>query len=514
MLPIPDAVTIASVVKSEARTLSQEKIAPQESPLSPMPIAASITSADGPKPQLNDAQPQVELDIIKDRFTPPMATPQDDPEKEAPNDAETPRMVRGGGHSASLLAEDAADARALNQRFKMPGSEPLPEAEPLETLSTMAGAGAATSRTARRSPRIVYVLLALIVIIVVGVVTAPRWAPQIRNALNVSTPTTNVPIPTPAPLQSSETFMAPQARADDLAKDVAALNARLVAIEQRPATAGAAETMALEQRITALETATKAKSPDDLSSGVTNQARQLKNVSARIATLESAIGNVAKLEDVATRLSALEGKSAEANSVLALGERVTSIEKRDSIAATALVVATAQLRDAVRAGRPYSVELETVNQLALRANVVFEASALTNNATKGFTQVDALKATFPDMVAAAVRSAAVPGEAASWYRTILDRAFSIISIRPFGNVEGTTPGAIMARAEQALRSNNMAQAVREIETLSGPPASAAVSWLQMAKAYVTAERALDDLVMRSLGAMSAISQTKPTTPAP
>ena len=64
MLPIPDAVTIASVVKSEARTLSQEKIAPQESPLSPMPIAASITSADGPKPQLNDAQPQVELDII------------------------------------------------------------------------------------------------------------------------------------------------------------------------------------------------------------------------------------------------------------------------------------------------------------------------------------------------------------------------------------------------------------------------------------------------------------------
>ena len=60
----------------------------------------------------------------------------------------------------------------------------------------------------------------------------------------------------------------------------------------------------------------------------------------------------------------------------------------------------------------------------------------------------------------------------------------------------------------------MAQAVSEIETLSGPPASAAASWLQMAKAYVTAERALDDLAMRSLGAMSAISQTKPTTPAP
>jgi hypothetical protein len=418
---------------------------------------------------------------------------------------------RTGGRSARLLAEDAADARALNQRFKFGG-------ESTETEAASAEATSAQQRAAprRRGASVVPYVAGVIVVGAVGYYTSSWWSPLLKGTASEAPRVASAPAATATPQASIDQMAALQARADALAADVVALNKRMSAVEQRPASAGDATGLAeLSKRIAALESvpAVDATAPEGLSSSVTNQARQLASVTARVATLEAALGNAAKLEDIAKRLSALEGKSAEANSVLALGDRLASLEKRDSVAATALVLATAQLREAAQSGRTYVIELETVGQLAARADVTFDASPLKANAGKGLTQIAVLKTTFPDAATKIVRADALP-ETTDWLNRILDRIYAIISVRPFGALEGDSVTAIVARAEQALKNDNLAQAVTELETLKGAAAEASHSWLVPAKTYVTAQKAIDDLSARSVGAMGAISRTSPAVTAP
>lgn len=519
--PEPEPIPEPPIVEPLPETVTPEEKRPQkESHLSTIPNEASSASAAGPEAPPTLARTDTAQTAMKDNTPPPMTDTSENNGRPTV-DTETVRTARGGGRAARLLAEDAADARALNQRFKVQGGEPEPD--PLDspsataTSESMTGAtlsDAAVARTGRGLPRSVYLILAFIIIVVGVVVAEPRWVTQLRSTPNPSAPQEKPQTAAVASAPSRDQLAALEARDESLAKEVAALNLRLAAVEQRAVTTQGSDAAALEQRLVALEAAAKTKSPDDLSTSVTNQARLLTNVSARIATLESGIGNIAKVEDLATRLAALEGKSAEANSVLALSERVGAIEKRDSVAATALVVAAAQLRDVARSGRPYAVELETVIQLAKRANTSFDVEPLAPAAAKGLPRADTLKASFPDMAAAVARSSVVPADTANWFKRVLDRALSIMSIRPFGNVDGATPGAILARAEQALRADNLAGAVSELETLTGEPAKTATTWLAQAKAQVTAERALEELASRSVGAMSALTQTKPTALAP
>lgn len=519
--PEPEPIPEPPIGEPLPETVTPEEKSPQkESHLSTIPNEASSASAAGPEAPPTMARTDTAQTAMKDNTPPPMTDASENNGRPTV-DTETVRTARGGGRAARLLAEDAADARALNQRFKVQGGEPEPD--PLdspsatatsETMTSATLSDAAVTRTGRGLPRSVYLILAFIIIVVGVVVAEPRWVTQLRSTPNPSAPQEKPQTAAVASAPSREQLAALEARAESLAKEVAALNLRLAAVEQRAVTTQGSDAAALEQRLVALEAAAKTKSPDDLSTSVTNQARLLTNVSARIATLESGIGNIAKVEDLATRLAALEGKSAEANSVLALSERVGAIEKRDSVAATALVVAAAQLRDVARSGRPYAVELETVIQLAKRANTSFDVEPLAPAAAKGLPRADTLKVSFPDMAAAVARSSVVPADTANWFKRVLDRALSIMSIRPFGNVDGATPGAILARAEQALRADNLAGAVSELETLTGEPAKAATAWLAQAKAQVTAERALEELASRSVGAMSALTQTKPTALAP
>ncbi|MDX2143795.1 MAG: uroporphyrinogen-III synthase [Rhodospirillaceae bacterium] len=441
-------------------------------------------------------------------MSPPDDLGQDQAPEQAPEQAKAaPASPRGGGRAARLLAEDAADARALNQRFRVGSGEADAAAEtPVEDVASQQTYKKQSSAGRR------FAMFVIAVIVVAGGIlfSAPWWAPQVRGVLQVVAPETAPPAPATPTL---EQVTALQARAEALAADVTALNARLAAVEQRPAPAATdgAVLAALTERVKALESRPSTgatASPEGLADSVVNQARQLTNVTARVATLEAAIGNVARLEDVATRLNALEGKSAEANSVLALGERIAALEKRDQIAATALVLATAQLRAAVNAGRAYAIELETVNQLAARAGVAFNAEPLASRASTGAPRAEALTAAFAGVAAATVRAGAAPDANAPWLRRVLDRALSVLSIRPVGTPEGPAVGAVVARAETALTSGDLAGAVRELETLAGAPATAAAGWLNQAKAKVAADSALNELAARSVGAMGSSTAAK------
>ncbi len=409
---------------------------------------------------------------------------------ETSGDAKT--AARSGGRAGRLLAEDAADLRAKDQRFKYLGHSGAPEAD-----AAAQTASAALPR--RRGLGRTVLLLAVVVAVAATVIgTADRWVPRVTGIMRGSAQT--------APLAATEGAASIQA-------DISALKARVGVLEQK--TVGGVTPDALNVAKDA-----RGEAVTSLSDSVSSQAKQLAAVSARLATLEAAIGNAARLEDLSKRLNMLEGRSAEAHSVLALSDRVTALEttgRRTMVqqsGSIALLMATAQWREAVLTGRPFAAELETVKALAARNDLPIDDSGFADMAARGLPTLQELQRQFGPTAAAATRASAIPDSASAWYRRILDRILSIVTIRRLdGDAAGTSTSAVLARAEQRLTESNLAAATREMEALQGGAATAASAWLSAAKMCVAAEKATTDITTKAVAALTAASKM-PGGPAP
>jgi uroporphyrinogen-III synthase len=245
-----------------------------------------------------------------------------------------------------------------------------------------------------------------------------------------------------------------------------------------------------------------------------------------LATLEAAIGNSARLEDLSKRMNMLEGRSAEAHSVLALSDRVTALETTarrtmvEQSSSIALLMAVSQWREAMLAGRPFTLELQTTKALAARVgDVTIDDSGFADAAVRGVPTLADLQRQFGPAAAAAMRASAVPEGTSAWYRRILDRVLSIVTVRRLdGDAAGMSTAAVLARAENRLNTGDLAAAVAEMDNLTGAPATAAQAWQTQAKARVAAERAAADVATKAVATVAAAGKTpekevlKPATP--
>jgi hypothetical protein len=73
---------------------------------------------------------------------------------------------------------------------------------------------------------------------------------------------------------------------------------------------------------------------------------------------------------------------------------------------------------------------------------------------------------------------------------LIANARRIVRIRPTGEVEGDTVGAILARAETRLAAGDLAAAVEELASLDPAAKAAMAGWLERARARLQAERLL------------------------
>jgi len=170
--------------------------------------------------------------------------------------------------------------------------------------------------------------------------------------------------------------------------------------------------------------------------------------------------------------------------------------------AAALAVAVAGLERAVNSGVAFDRELSTVEALAGPRD---EIAALKPYAVSGVARRDALGEDFQDAASAAI-STTIPQTDGFLDRLIAD-ARRIVRIRPTGEVEGDTTGAILARAETRLAAGNLAAAVEQLASLD-PAAQAAMSgWLERARARLQAERLLAALNEQVLTGLSAGERT-------
>lgn len=298
---------------------------------------------------------------------------------------------------------------------------------------------------------------------------------------------------------------APEGQGPTLDARLAALDERIAALEGPEGLAGLKERVA---GLPSVEAVTDAEAAAALvaerASGLKTRIEDLEKAVARVerglaelkaaaepgpeaeAARRAARENAALLADLGARLEALES-GAQAEAAAAPGRE-------------ALLVAVGQLREALRGSRPFGPELEVVDSLGAGQPEVARAVAeLSPLAARGIATEEELKARFAAVAGAVVRAAAAP-EDATFSQEVLSRAAALVTVRRTGaDVPGASPEAVAARAEARLGAGDLAGAVAELETLTGPPAAAAESWLDDARARLQAESVLRRLHAHVIG---------------
>lgn len=285
-------------------------------------------------------------------------------------------------------------------------------------------------------------------------------------------------------------------RVERLAEAMAALDRRL-AVTEAPTKAGTEPGDAdVTQRLATLEgrTAEQAK----------NDAEMLGSLEKRVEALDAAVG---ALSD---RLATLAKSQVSAPAMVTVQERLAVAEELARKAAShrdtslALVLAVAQLREAVGRGSPFAAELRAVEALADDAGVVAQATqGFAAYAAKGMPTRPTLERRFTVLTPDVARAAVAP-EGSGWRELTLQRLMAVVTVqRTDGEAAGEGAAAIMARASARLGEGDLAAAVREVATLTGAPAEAAAGWLKDAKARVAADDGLSALTARALGRAAA-----------
>ncbi|HSM20077.1 MAG TPA: mitofilin family membrane protein [Hyphomicrobiales bacterium] len=165
---------------------------------------------------------------------------------------------------------------------------------------------------------------------------------------------------------------------------------------------------------------------------------------------------------------------------------------------TALAVALTGLEQAVNSGTPFDRELATVEALA---EPYEEITALKAYAREGVASRATLREDFQDAASAAMNAGAPPSD--GFVDRLISDARRIVRIRPTGDVEGDTTGAILARAETKLEAGDLAAALEELAALDDEARAAMSGWLEQARARQEAERLVAALNEEVLSGLSA-----------
>jgi hypothetical protein len=177
-------------------------------------------------------------------------------------------------------------------------------------------------------------------------------------------------------------------------------------------------------------------------------------------------------------------------------ERIARLEARPNAAAgarndAALLLALGQLRAQLATSQPFATELGAVAALGHHDPAVHDAvEPLSAIAAKGIPSVAVLAQRFQQQVVPAALHEADAPEDNGWGAWMWAKLKGLVSIRSVGQAGAASRDpteAALARAETALRTNDLAGAVDAAASL---PAAAAMGWLAAARERLAAEQAV------------------------
>jgi len=220
---------------------------------------------------------------------------------------------------------------------------------------------------------------------------------------------------------------------------------------------------------------------DDLKAALDAERRKTDALQTELATIK---------QDFAQALSERDAQARQKEA--ALSQTLQRLENIDVGKAKQLATGAAVMRalaGAIETGAPFQKEAQALSEIAPNAPGLDQLMALAPN---GAPTMSALKASF-DIAAREGLAAAGREENDGWSAGLMQRAQSLVSIRPADPREGQTPRFIISRAEAALEKGAIDAALSEIATLPEAAQTTMQPWIKQARLRADIDQALQDL---------------------
>jgi hypothetical protein len=253
---------------------------------------------------------------------------------------------------------------------------------------------------------------------------------------------------------------------------------------------------ALAGDISAIDTGQIRERMSQLESTVQGMSETMSNLRDQLAAAEAAGDDSAEIDAYRAEVAGLRGEmQAVAGQVGQLSNRIDEVaaqaqqqiefarsqvaaieaEAEEELSQAETEAALAQIRSSLESGAPYN---EPVARLASNTSV---SAALMNPAPEGVATLQELRETFPNAAGAAIRASIQAGSEGGLLDRLRGFAESQIASRSLEPREGSDPDAVLSRIEEALRQNNLSEALAEAEALSQPATDAMGEWLGIAR---------------------------------
>jgi hypothetical protein len=256
----------------------------------------------------------------------------------------------------------------------------------------------------------------------------------------------------------------------------------------------------------------------------TSAADTQATLDARLAAIERRLDNLQSLSD---RIGALERRPAPDPSAAVaplesrlqqLDQRVDRLETRLSdlikdqsargdSAQRVLIVALADLGNAIAGSQPFATQLASVEALGqARRGWVAKLHPLEDEARTGLPSTAILAQRFTDEVAPAIlrAAAATPDPQAGLGSAVLAKLRALVIVRRTDGTASDDPvETAVATAEAALGKGDLGGATAALSPLDGPPKAAAAAWLQTAQQRLQAQQVIAELTQEIAADLAA-----------
>jgi hypothetical protein len=251
-------------------------------------------------------------------------------------------------------------------------------------------------------------------------------------------------------------------------------------------------------RLAALENAPSPELPEipDPTSMIGDLSTQIGVLAQRIDALESRPAIASGSADPDTQ-AALEAALAELdqmrqaldvqrNEIAALSDAALQEEEAARLTARGAMqrAALARIQTALDSGTPFAEALTDLRDSGLDV-----PQPLNEQAGEGVATLAALQASFPDLARDTLR-AARQESGGSGLGGFLETQLGLRSLQP---KEGDDPDAVLSRAEAALRTGSLAEALTELDALPDSAAAILTEWRTQAETRLAALAAVQDL---------------------
>ncbi|MBR85678.1 MAG: hypothetical protein CMM29_02645 [Rhodospirillaceae bacterium] len=188
-------------------------------------------------------------------------------------------------------------------------------------------------------------------------------------------------------------------------------------------------------------------------------------------------------------------------------ERLAIGKTSGNTVARAFLVGVGQLRLAIKTGKPFVEELQSLEPINIgeEAKDIIEKK-LRDESTKGITKFSEIRLSFQRIAGKVVSNSKIEIDEEDLVTQIFSRISDSVTWRKTSQLIGTGVEAIVARAEENLIQGDLESAINELESLEPKAKLILGDWLQAAKKHVAVNKAVSSLQNIAISQLVAVER--------